>query len=248
MNASVLAPGRVLVVDDDADMLRLLSKWLEGAGFEAQQATNGSDALDAVANLRPDIVVTDLYMDDMDGMALIARIHADNPMTPVIMLSGQAQIPDAVRATHLGTSAFLTKPIAREVFIEEVSKHIRLRRQPGSSGIGRNIIFRSEVMADLLEQAELVALGDVTVFIHGETGTGKEVLARAIHDASARREHPFIGVNCGATPEQLLESELFGHERGSFTGANNRHEGLFLAATGGEPAPPERTPRIGLIN
>jgi two-component system response regulator GlrR len=149
------------------------------------------------------------------------------------MLSDQARIPDAVRATHLGTAAFLTKPIAKDAFLEEVNRHIRPRRRDGSEAFARNLIYRSDIMADLLEQAELVAQGDVTVFITGETGTGKEVLARAIHDASARREHPFIGVNCGAIPEQLLESELFGHEKGAFTGANNKHEGLFLAANGG---------------
>jgi two-component system, NtrC family, response regulator GlrR len=225
--------GTVLLVDDDEDMLKLLSKWLEGAGFTAVTAASGSAALHALGVARPDIVVTDLFMDEMDGMTLVTRVHADNPLTPVIMLSGQARIPDAVKATHLGTSAFLTKPIAKEAFLEEVERHIRPRARGGAGSFGRNIIHRSAIMAELLEQAELVAQGDVTVFISGETGTGKEVLARAIHEASPRHAHAFIGVNCGAIPEQLLESELFGHEKGSFTGANNKHEGLFLAADGG---------------
>ena len=225
--------GKVLLVDDDQDMLKLLSAWLAAAGFTALTASSGSDALRQLAAARPDIVVTDLFMEEMDGMTLVTHVHAENPLTPVIMLSGSAQIPDAVRATHLGTSAFLTKPIAKEAFLDEVMKHIRPRSRAGDARFGANLIYRSDVMAELLEQAELVAMGDVTVFINGETGTGKEVLARAIHDASRRRQHPFIGVNCGAIPEQLLESELFGHEKGAFTGANNRHDGLFLAADGG---------------
>src|SRR5690606_21053810 len=137
--------------------------------------------------------------------------------------------PDAVKATHLGTSAFLTKPVAREDLIVEVERHIRPQRRDSASVFGNAMVYCSDIMMSLVEQAELVAQGDVTVFISGETGTGKEVLARAIHAASARRDQPFIGVNCGAIPEQLLESELFGHERGAFTGANNKHEGLFLA-------------------
>jgi two-component system response regulator GlrR len=233
MDAPKASAGTVLLVDDDEDMLNLLSKWLQGAGFIPLLASSGEEALRLLTSARPDMVVTDLFMEEMDGMTLVTRIHAENPLTPVIMLSGQARIPDAVKATHLGTSAFLTKPIAKEAFLAEINTHIRPRRPEGSAAFGRGLIYRSDVMAELLEQAELVARGDVTVFINGETGTGKEVLARAIHDGSRRREHAFIGVNCGAIPEQLLESELFGHEKGSFTGATNRHDGLFLAANGG---------------
>ena len=233
MDAVKSNAGTVLLVDDDQDMLNLLSKWLQGAGFVALEANSGEDALRLLSSARPDMVVTDLFMEEMDGMTLVTRIHAENPLTPVIMLSGQARIPDAVKATHLGTSAFLTKPIAKDAFLAEINTHIRPRRPDGDAAFGRNIVYRSDVMAELLEQAELVARGDVTVFISGETGTGKEVLARAIHDGSRRSGHAFIGVNCGAIPEQLLESELFGHEKGSFTGATNRHDGLFLAADGG---------------
>ena len=227
-----VSKGKVLVVDDDPDMLKLLSKWLENAGFDAIAVASGTEALRELSAARPDIVVTDLFMDEMDGMTLVTRIHEDNALTPVIMLSGQAQIPDAVKATHLGTSAFLTKPIDKDEFLNEIDRHIRSRRK-GTGDLARNIIYRSDVMAELIEQAELLAQGDITVFISGATGTGKEVLARAIHDASPRGEFPFIGVNCGAIPEQLLESELFGHEKGAFTGANTKHEGLFLAANGG---------------
>ena len=233
METPKASAGTVLIVDDDQDMLNLLSAWLTGAGFTPLLANSGGDALRQLAISRPDMVVTDLFMEEMDGMTLVTRIHDENPLTPVIMLSGQARIPDAVKATHLGTSAFLTKPIAKQVFLDEIHTHIRPRRRDTAGAFERSLIYRSDVMVELLEQAELVALGDVTVFINGETGTGKEVLARAIHDASRRRAHPFIGVNCGAIPEQLLESELFGHEKGSFTGATNRHDGLFLAADSG---------------
>lgn len=225
--------GSVLIVDDDEDMLRLLRKWLEGADYKVTAAASGSAALAQCSSVHPDLVVTDLYMEEMDGLSLVSHLHADNPLLPIIMLSGHAQIPDAVKATHLGTSAFLTKPVARDNLIAEVERHIRPQRREGDNVFSRTMIYCSEVMVSLVEQAELVAQGDVTVFISGETGTGKEVLARAIHEASGRREHPFVGVNCGAIPEQLLESELFGHERGAFTGANNKHEGLFLAADGG---------------
>jgi two-component system, NtrC family, response regulator GlrR len=229
------ASGMVLLVDDDPDMLKLTANWLQGAGFRIQTAGSGSDALSKIAIARPDVVVTDLFMEGMDGMALLTEIHAGNPLLPVIMLSGQAQIPDAVQATHLGTSAFLTKPIAKERLIAEVSALVDAvrERQRQHGTFGERIVYRSALMQELLEQAEMVAQSDVTVFISGETGTGKEVLARAIHDASPRASHAFIGVNCGAIPEQLLESELFGHEKGAFTGANNRHEGLFMAANNG---------------
>jgi two-component system, NtrC family, response regulator GlrR len=227
-----VSKGKVLVVDDDPDMLKLLSKWLETAGFSPIAVNSGNEAVRELSASRPNIVVTDLFMEGMDGMTLVTRVHHENPLTPVIMLSGQAQIPDAVKATHLGTSAFLTKPIDKDAFLEEVDRHIRPQRT-GHGDFGRKIIYCSDVMAKLLEQAELVAQGDITVFISGETGTGKEVLARAIHDASPRAACSFIGVNCGAIPEQLLESELFGHEKGAFTGANTKHEGLFVAADGG---------------
>jgi len=225
--------GHVLVVDDDDDMLGLLQRWLEGAGFEVTAARSGDEALRALVTTLPDLVVTDLYMEGMDGLTLVARVHEDNALMPVIMLSGHAQIPDAVKATHLGTSAFLTKPVDKDELVAEIARHIRPRRPEGGRAFARSLVYCSDVMAELLEQAELVAQGDVTVFISGETGTGKEVLARAIHEASPRHAHPFIGVNCGAIPEQLLESELFGHEKGAFTGANNKHEGLFLAASNG---------------
>lgn len=227
-------PAKLLVVDDDQDMLRLLESWLRKVDYQVQTASSGAEALAHIEIEKPDLVLTDLFMEEMDGMTLLRRIHDSNPLMPVIMLSGQAAIPDAVKATHLGTSAFLTKPVDREVLLGEIAKHISsFERRRDRDKFSQAIIHRSARMGELLEQAELVASGDITVFISGETGTGKEVLAKAIHEASARSAAPFIGVNCGAIPEQLLESELFGHEKGAFTGANTKHEGLFKAADGG---------------
>ena len=226
--------AKLLVVDDDQDMLRLLESWLRKVDYEVHTVSSGAEALAQIEVNRPDLVLTDLFMEEMDGMALLRRIHDSNPLMPVIMLSGQAAIPDAVKATHLGTSAFLTKPVDKEILLGEIAKHISFfDRNRTSDAFASSIVQNSALMQELLEQAELVAAGDITVFISGETGTGKEVLAKAIHGASARSDAPFIGVNCGAIPEQLLESELFGHEKGAFTGANTKHDGLFKAADGG---------------
>ena len=223
--------NKLLIVDDDLDMLKLLASWLRKHDYDVNTVSSGAEALIQIEINKPDLVVTDLFMDEMDGMALLRRIHDSNPLMPVIMLSGQAAIPDAVKATHLGTSAFLTKPVDRQVLVDEISKHIsRHRRSDSGVTFGDSVIHKSAVMAEMLEQAELLAAGDITVFIRGETGTGKEVLAKEIHAGSPRRDAPFIGVNCGAIPEQLLESELFGHEKGAFTGANTKHDGLVKAA------------------
>jgi two-component system response regulator GlrR len=172
-------------------------------------------------------------MEGMDGMTLLTELHNDNPLLPVIMLSGQAQIPDAIKAMHLGTSAFLTKPINQSEFLETVKKVSPNLDKNTLSEFTKNIVYKSKAMSDIIEMASLVADNDVSVFISGSTGAGKEVIAKAIHAASSRRDRRFIAINCGAIPEQLLESELFGHEKGAFTGANLKHEGLFQAANGG---------------
>jgi two-component system response regulator GlrR len=223
-------------VDDDSDMLALLSTWLKQEGFDVDTARSGSEALTRISMARPRLVITDLFMENMDGMKLLTEIHRHNPLLPVIMLSGQARIPDAIRATHLGIAAFLTKPIERAELIGQIRRTLHIAgpdEQQQASAFGRKLIYRSAKIAELVEQARMVADADITVFVSGETGTGKEVLAKAIHEGSPRRNLPFIGVNCGAIPEQLLESELFGHEKGAFTGATIRHEGLFQAANGG---------------
>ncbi len=161
-------------------------------------------------------------------------IHSKTPLLPVIILSGQAQIRDAVKATHMGSAAFLTKPIEKDKLSGQVRHTLNVSADGRkNSGFAEGIIYRSNIMAELVDLSMAVAATSVTVFISGETGTGKEIFAKAIHEGSERSEAPFIGVNCGAIPEQLLESELFGHEKEAFTGAATRHEGLFQAANGG---------------
>jgi len=229
------AGARVLVVDDDPDMLALLGRWFAAAGLECATAASGAEALTQLAIERPDLVITDLVMDEMDGLRLLKEIHVLDPVMPVIMLSGEAGVSDAMKAAHLGVSAFLTKPPDREALLDEVGR-VLAREGPGAAPpgeFGAGIVYRSAVMAALMEKARLVAASDCSVLITGSTGTGKELLARAIHDASPRREQAFVSVNCSAIPDQLLESELFGHEKGAFTGAVSRHEGLFQAADGG---------------
>ncbi len=236
LESTQLDKYRILVVDDDRDMVALLTTWLKEAGFYVDSAPSGGDALRRMDIARPNLVITDLVMGGMDGMALLTEIHRNNPLMPVIMLSGQAQVQDAVKAMHLGISEFLTKPLQRDELIGQICKTLRIasggESTPGPA-FGKGLIYRSPKMTDVIDQARLVAETDITIFINGSTGTGKEILAKAIHEASPRREKPFIGVNCAAIPEQLLESELFGHEKGAFTGAATRHEGLFQAGNGG---------------
>jgi len=226
----------VLVVDDDPDMLALLSAWFEQADLRVMTAASGAQALTQIDLNRPDLVMTDLVMDEMDGLKLLRQIHLRDPVMPVIILSGEAQVADAITAAHLGVSAFLTKPAKREAVLDEVRRVLESSarvHQTERQNFASRIIYRSSVMSKLIEKARLVASSDSTVLITGNTGTGKELLAEAIHDGSARTGQPFVSINCSAIPDQLLESELFGHEKGAFTGAINRHEGLFQTASGG---------------
>ena len=230
---------RVMVVDDDPGLLRLLSMRLESAGYKAVCATSGEEALAQLPASRPQAVVTDLRMGGMDGLSLFGEIQSRHPALPVIMLTAHGTIPDAVAATSRGVFGFLTKPFDSKELLEMVGQAVSLSGVPAatapdeSGAWRREIVTRSPAMEELLSQARLVAASDASVFIHGESGTGKELLARAIHNASPRSEGPFIAVNCSAIPEQLLESELFGHRKGAFTGAMQDHKGLFQAAQGG---------------
>jgi two-component system response regulator GlrR len=225
---------RVYIVDDDAEILTLLSKWLRDAEFDVTTFMSGEEAISKVFNSPPGLVITDLFMQGMSGLDLLTQIHIRDPLLPVIILSGQARIPDAVKATHLGSSAFLTKPIDKVELLANVQRYLRLLPDKSKERIfSKNIIYQSRVMAEQVELAHMVADSNVTILITGATGTGKEIFAKAIHEASPRSAHPFIAINCGAIPEQLLESELFGHEKGAFSGAISKHEGLFQAAGGG---------------
>lgn len=230
---------RVLLVDDDRGLLRLLSMRLEAIGCKVACATSGEEALARLPTFRPAAVITDLRMGGMDGMSLYKAIHERAPTLPVIMLTAHGTIPDAVAATNQGVFSFLTKPFDPKELLERVESALKLSggsvaNEEGDVAEWRaEIITRSPLMEEILNQARLVSASDASVFIHGESGTGKELLARAIHLASPRARGPFIAVNCSAIPENLLESELFGHKKGSFTGATRDHEGLFKAANGG---------------
>jgi len=227
--------AHLLLVDDDVSLLKLLGMRLESRGYRVTTAENGRDALKRLEEGRPDLVLSDLRMDEMDGMTLFQEIQRRLPGLPVIILTAHGSIPDAVSATRQGVFSFLTKPVDREELfsaIDDALAHLA----SGGEGDDRwreEIITRSPEMERILEQARMVAGSDVSVLVTGPSGSGKELLANAIHKASSRADKPFVAINCGALPEQLLESELFGHAKGAFTGAISEHGGLFQAADGG---------------
>ncbi len=228
--------AHILLVDDDPSLLKLLGMRLESRGYRVTTADNGRQALACLEETRPDLVLSDLRMDEMDGMALFQQVQKRAPGLPVIILTAHGSIPDAVSATRQGVFSFLTKPVDREELFSAIDD--ALTQTPGPSVEGDDawrsaIITRSPHMEKVLEQARMVAGSDVSVLVTGPSGSGKELLASAIHQASSRADKPFIAINCGALPEQLLESELFGHAKGAFTGATSQHEGLFQAADGG---------------
>ncbi len=226
-------PANLLLVDDDPSLLKLLGMRLSSEGFHVTTAESGQEALRLLAREQIDLVISDLRMDEMDGMALFAEIQKHQPGMPVIILTAHGSIPDAVSATQKGVFSFLTKPVDRDALYKAIDEALALAAPAGDESWREDIITRSPIMLRLLEQAKMVAQSDVSVLINGQSGTGKEVLAQAIHGASPRAGKAFIAINCGALPEQLLESELFGHAKGAFTGAVSNREGLFQAAAGG---------------
>ncbi len=228
--------GTILLVDDDVDLLELLSMRLGAAGFNIIAVTSGEAALTQLSIQRPHLVITDLRMGGMDGMKLFDRIHAEHATLPVIILTAHGTIPDAVEATARGVFGYLTKPFDGKQVLQKVKQALALSstaNEENGEEWRATIISRNPRMQELLAEAKLVSKTDASVLIRGESGSGKELLAAAIHKASPRRNKPFIAVNCGAIPEQLLESELFGHVRGAFTGAVQTQKGLFQAADGG---------------
>ncbi|EIH7937013.1 two-component system response regulator GlrR [Escherichia coli] len=226
-------PAHLLLVDDDPGLLKLLGLRQTSEGYSVVTAESGAEGLRVLNREKVDLVISDLRMDEMDGMQLFAEIQKVQPGMPVIILTAHGSIPDAVAATQQGVFSFLTKPVDKDALYQAIDDALEQSAPATDERWREAIVTRSPLMLRLLEQARLVAQSDVSVLINGQSGTGKEIFAQAIHNASPRNSKPFIAINCGALPEQLLESELFGHARGAFTGAVSNREGLFQAAEGG---------------
>jgi len=239
---NIRKPPRVLVVEDDTENRTAISKVLEGADYRVLQADNGQQALDLLEEENVDIVVTDLRLPIMDGVELLKRAKAVDQEIEVIMITGHGTVEIAVEAIKEGAYDFITKPVKKAQLLRAVEKaaerqylsreNRELRQQLNQSG-ARRVIYASTEMRNVVRMVEQVAPSTATVLITGDSGTGKEVIADAIHSASPRRLKPLIKVSCAALPDTLLESELFGYEKGAFTGANARKEGRFELANGG---------------
>lgn len=227
---TIRKPARLLLVDDDPGLLKLLGMRLVSEGYSVVTAESGPEALRVLGREKVDLVISDLRMDEMDGLQLFSEIQKGHPGMPVIILTAHGSIPDAVAATQQGVFSFLTKPVDKDALYKAIDEALEQRSPATDEAWRQAIVTRSPLMLRLLEQAGMVAQSDVSVLINGQSGTGKEIVAQAIHNASPRHDKPFVAINCGALPEQLLESELFGHARGAFTGAVSNREGLFQAA------------------
>lgn len=232
--------SRVLVVDDDMDLLHLMELRMRASGYDVKAVNSADAALDQLPQFKPHAVVTDLKMPNMDGMALFEVLQQRDIRLPVIILTANGTIPDAVAATQKGVFSYLVKPFDAKVLLNNLERAIQLSGTGGDiDATGDNEQWRSEIisvskeMDVLLQQTKSAARSEVSILIQSETGTGKELLARAIHKASDRNKQPFLALNCAAIPESLIETELFGHAAGAFTGAQKAHAGLFEAANGG---------------
>ncbi len=236
-------PHRILVVDDDATSRKGLQDLLAAWGYDVRAAADGRGALELVAERSPSVVISDLVMPGLDGMGLLAALKRDHPATAVIILTGQGTIESAVQTMKDGAYDYLTKPVdptrlrllldkalERTETVREVQLLRRQLRQRGSLG---RLVGSSKAMQEIMSQLELAAPTDATLLVAGESGTGKELVARTVHELSPRRKGPFVAVNCAAIPQSLLESEIFGHEKGAFTGAVERRQGCFELADGG---------------
>jgi len=230
-----------LIIDDEPNIRRMVGALLTTEGFEVRDAADGAAGVALAVQADPDVVLLDLMMPGaMDGMATLQSLREKLPDLPIIMMSGRAGLGDAVRATQLGAHNFLEKPLTPEVVLLNISSALELRRARRETqalraelGLSGEMIGSSAAMHRLRELIARVAPTDSRVLVSGESGTGKELVAAAIHTGSARRDRPFVRVNCAALPRDLVESEMFGHERGAFTGAAERRIGRFeLAHTG----------------
>lgn len=228
--------SHLLIVDDDPNTLASLARAFRMAGYEATVTDQASRALELVRTHSFDLIFSDIVMPEKDGITLLGEMRAIGVTTPVVMISGQATVDMAVRATKLGAVDFLEKPLSTDKLLLTVENALRIKRLEEENRelrarVGRHeIVWKSEAMRRVMAHVARVAPGESRVCIFGETGTGKELIARAIHDGSARRAAPFVTLNCAAVPAELIESELFGHEKGSFTGAGSRHLGKFEQA------------------
>ena len=235
-----MTQNKILLVDDDASILKLLSLRLEAAGYNTETASSGRQALGKLEVFHPHLIITDLRMEGMDGLMLFNIVNEKHPSLPIIILTAHGTIPDAVNATRKGVFSYLTKPFDSQQLILDIKAALNQRylldepidEQPDSSW-RKEIISQSSAMEELLQQAQRLAQSEASILIQSDSGTGKELLARAIHNVSPRKNKLFVAINCAAIPDNLLESELFGHRKGSFTGAERNHTGLIETAHGG---------------
>jgi DNA-binding NtrC family response regulator len=231
--------SKLLLVDDDANTLASLARAFRLAGHEAVVCDQADRALELAKAQRFDVILSDVVMPGKDGLTLLAELKAAGVAAPVVMISGQASIEMAVRATRLGAVDFLEKPLSTEKLLVTVENTVKLARLEDENKRLRQragkqeLIWKSAVMQSVMAKVERVAASEIRVAILGETGAGKELIARTLHEKSQRRNGPFITLNCAAVPAELIESELFGHEKGAFTGAATRHTGKFEQAHGG---------------
>lgn len=230
---------KLLIVDDEPGTLASLSRAFRLAGYEAVVCDNAAKALELAKTGEFDLIFSDVVMPAKDGLALLEELRANEVTTPVVMISGQAHIQMAVRATKLGAIDFLEKPVSTDKLLLTVESSLKLQRLEAENRqlrqrLGKHeIIWTGSAMQALMAQIDRVASTDTRVCILGETGTGKELVARTLHEKSSRASGPFVALNCAAVPSELIESELFGHEKGSFTGAAARHIGKFEQAARG---------------
>ena len=230
------AKAKILIVDDEANTLASLSRAFRLAGHEAVVCDNAERALELARTQPFDLILSDVVMPRRDGLALLEDLKNADVAAPVVMMSGQAHIEMAVKATRLGALDFLEKPLTTEKLLVTVENALKLTRlenenQDLRSRVGRHtLVFSGERMRRVMAQIERVAASEARICIYGETGTGKELVARTLHEKSSRASGPFVTLNCAAVPAELIESELFGHEKGSFTGAAQRHTGKFEQA------------------